>query len=59
MKLRECSHELIYDWRYDCYFCHTCDEWRSGNCVDPECEYCTDRPLTPSLAGDVPPEPQE
>lgn len=54
--LLNCGHKIKYDWRYDVNFCPECDEWIEKNCLDPNCSYCNNRPLKPSISGPVPEE---
>jgi hypothetical protein len=43
-----CPHPRSYSQKHDAYYCEKCDKWLEGNCRDPECEFCRDRPERPS-----------
>jgi len=34
--------------QYDAYYCEYCNIWLEDKCNDPECEFCSSRPLTPN-----------
>lgn len=38
-----------YSERYDSYYSKIQDEWIEHNCIDPDCEFCIDRPEKPSM----------
>ena len=47
----ECGTQgMFYYYRYDAECCITCDVWKSKRCKDPDCEFCSMRPETPSKA---------
>lgn len=43
-----CEATRLYSDKYDAYFCDFCNKWLEEKCTDPECDYCTKRPNTPS-----------
>lgn len=45
----KCGMLTEYSKKYDAYFCPDCDLWAEGKCEDENCEYCAERPETPSL----------
>ena len=54
----KCGASLAYNEKHDADYCPECDEWVSGQCEDPECEFCRDRPEKPSQAGSESPPKQ-
>lgn len=49
MFCKKCKASLQYSHMYDSLYCLACDEWYKEKCSDPECELCSQRPITPSL----------
>jgi len=47
---QKCNATLIYQEGFDAHFCPFCNEWWERACSDPECEYCSQRPLHPLKA---------
>lgn len=47
-KCEDCGSFSLYSEKWDCYYCHPCNKWLEEKCNDPTCEYCNDRPETPS-----------
>jgi hypothetical protein len=43
-----CKTRLLRDGSFDAYYCPRCDRWAEDTCGDPECEFCSGRPLRPS-----------
>lgn len=50
-----CGRRQEYSEAFDAALCPHCDEWREGACRDPDCEYCGDRPVRPSLGRELHP----
>lgn len=48
-KNEKCNKDLLYNEKYDAYFCKECDVWSEDACKDPRCFYCVGRPEKPSL----------
>lgn len=44
-----CGTEARYNESYDAYFCPLCARWLEATCDDADCDYCRDRPSSPSL----------
>jgi len=47
-KCRSCVTTSLYSEEHDAYYCKECDTWNEVKCSDPDCEFCKDRPETPS-----------
>ena len=45
-----CGEKIVRNERHDSYLCSSCDEWLEKVCRDKECEFCSDRPVSPSEA---------
>ncbi len=45
-----CNATTIYHEGADAHFCPECNEWLERACSDPECDYCSQRPLHPLKA---------
>lgn len=45
----QCHSVTFYNDEYDAYFCTKCDMWLEKRCGSL-CEFCTERPETPSKA---------
>lgn len=43
-----CSSTLLYNERWDCYYCINCDTWSETKCGNKECFYCVGRPKNPT-----------
>lgn len=41
-----CGSELIYNERWDAYYCEDSNEWVEEACGDTNCAYCVGRPET-------------
>ena len=48
----DCNGEREYSIRFDAYYCKLCDKWLEIMCGDPNCAFCTERPLFPSMVSD-------
>lgn len=46
----ECEKPLLYFYTYDAICCISCNVWTEEKCSDPECEFCSKRPDTPTEA---------
>ncbi|MBD5159337.1 MAG: hypothetical protein HDT23_03740 [Ruminococcus sp.] len=46
----ECKKPLLFFYTYDAICCISCDVWTEDKCSDPECEFCSKRPDTPTEA---------
>lgn len=46
-----CGGRLEFDADFDAQYCPQCDEWRDEPCGRKRCEFCGNRPLTPSMKG--------
>lgn len=42
-----CGGRTTHIERCDAYACLSCNRWEEDSCSDPDCEFCTKRPLTP------------
>lgn len=42
-----CNHFLIYNDKYDAFFCPQCNIWTEECCSDATCMYCKERPAKP------------
>lgn len=38
---------ILHIYQYDARCCTSCNEWLEDICSDPECPFCSKRPLTP------------
>lgn len=45
----KCGNEYEYVERYDAFICRACDKWIEVICLDPECQFCPERPSKPSM----------
>lgn len=47
-----CGKERKYSYRYDAYYCESCDKWLEPRCqagdITKPCIYCDERPEKPS-----------
>ncbi len=48
---KQCGLLSEYSEPYDAYFCPDCNIWLEGQCLDPECKFCADRPANPIPEG--------
>ncbi len=48
-----CDHVVCLSNRYDAEFCKVCDGWTEERCLDGRCEFCRERPESPSKAPDL------
>ena len=46
-EIPEDTKHIKYSAKYDAYYDEELNEWTEPKCSDPECEFCTNRPLTP------------
>jgi hypothetical protein len=46
----KCGSEKKYNEIYDSIYCELCNKWLEEKCNDEKCEYCAERPDTPSQA---------
>lgn len=44
----KCLGPILYDEKYDAYYCRYCNVWLETGCADPRCGFCCDRPKTPN-----------
>ncbi|MEW2353678.1 hypothetical protein [Spirillospora sp. NPDC029432] len=51
-----CGGRQEYSDPFDAALCPRCDEWREPACPDPQCSFCRNRPLRPSLARELHPD---
>lgn len=42
-----CDSQVEYSAEYDSYYCVSCNCWLEGNCKDPTCIFCKNRPEKP------------
>jgi hypothetical protein len=42
-----CGQPIELDWDYDAHFCRSCNRWIDSKCSDPQCSYCSKRPVRP------------
>lgn len=42
------SDKVFYDPDFEAWACEECDVWLSLKCEDPQCAWCTLRPMKPS-----------
>ena len=45
----QCGTDLEYNIDHDALYCEHCDVWKEKKCSSRICEYCTNRPSTPSI----------
>lgn len=45
-----CGSRIKYSDNYDAKYCHFCDVWLESVCSDPNCEFCSQRPMRPQIA---------
>ena len=43
-----CTSKSSYSKEHDAEYCKRCNIWLEGQCKDPGCEYCADRPEKPN-----------
>lgn len=42
-----CGSKKVYYEKYDANFCPQENKWIDNNCLDPQCDYCKNRPEKP------------
>lgn len=47
-----CEETRKYSKEFDAYYCESCNKWLEDTCIDVDCVYCNNRPLTPEEKND-------
>ena len=44
---KNCKGKISYNFKYDSYYCKSCNKRLESQCGNKECEFCSTRPITP------------